>query len=418
MTTLREIITGSLRLIRVVGANEEPSAEDMQVALESLQGMLDSMGTDLLNIYTINPYRFLFTAGAEKYTLGPAVDAAGVATGANWVIERPMRVEKAVLLQEAEVTYPTSPYFPPTLTEPTTANAPTWEPPPLSRYSLEVGATTDITGGVMYVAATTGPAPTTEQVISGQVSGPTGSYPVTTVGANSSELYFSTSGTYNHYHVQVANNEVSNLLISAPFVIPGPPPPPLSYIGTSFAEGVPSHVLNIPAHQAGDRIVLYLQSGIAMPTVPSGWTNVLSFTPEFGYPFRVVTIVDTTNTINSITLVGVNYSASAVFRGDQGIGATVIGPNAPATNSRALPTLSLLSPSSLVLAGVQTNNTSLASINDITSPTGMFRVQAIAGPMWNLQLTSNLVSTFSDKTVTWVPGAGTYTTAWAIEIRG
>ena len=109
MTTLREIITGSLRLIRVVGANETPSDEDMQISLESLQGMLDSMQTDLLNIYTINPYRFLFTAGAEKYTLGPAVDSEGNATGANWIIERPMRVEKAVLLQNATITYPVQP---------------------------------------------------------------------------------------------------------------------------------------------------------------------------------------------------------------------------------------------------------------------------------------------------------------------
>lgn len=105
MTTLREIITGSMRLIRVVGANETPTDEDMQVSLESLQGMLDSFNTDLLNIYTISPVRFMFTPGAEKYTLGPAVDSAGNPTGANWVIERPMRVEKAVLLQNAAVVY-------------------------------------------------------------------------------------------------------------------------------------------------------------------------------------------------------------------------------------------------------------------------------------------------------------------------
>lgn len=108
-TTLRKLITGSMRLIRVVGANETPTDEDMQISLKSLGGMLDSMNTDLLNIYYIPYQRFLLEAGKAAYTVGPAVDADGNPTGADWVVERPIRIEKAVLLQFAGVNTPSPP---------------------------------------------------------------------------------------------------------------------------------------------------------------------------------------------------------------------------------------------------------------------------------------------------------------------
>jgi hypothetical protein len=97
-----------MRLIRVVGANDTPTAEDMEIAEESLKGLLNSLDADLLNIHTIHPHRFLLTAGAEKYTLGPAVHN-GAVTGANWATVRPMRVEKAIILQNADIEYPIEP---------------------------------------------------------------------------------------------------------------------------------------------------------------------------------------------------------------------------------------------------------------------------------------------------------------------
>lgn len=109
MTTLRSLIKGSLRLIRVVGANETPSDEDVSVSLASMRGLLDSLGTDLLNIYTIRNERYQFEAGKTEYTLGPAVDSKGDLTNADWVIERPMRVEKAVVLQQANIAIPSPP---------------------------------------------------------------------------------------------------------------------------------------------------------------------------------------------------------------------------------------------------------------------------------------------------------------------
>lgn len=98
MTTIRKLVKGSLRLINAIGANEEPSADDTDITLKAFNGMIDSMANDMLNIYTFNPYTFLLTPGKENYTLGPAFDSAGVPTGADWVIERPMRIEQAKLL--------------------------------------------------------------------------------------------------------------------------------------------------------------------------------------------------------------------------------------------------------------------------------------------------------------------------------
>ena len=108
MTTIRELITGSMRLINVVAANETPSEGDMEIAKEAFTGLIDGLQADLLNIYTINPYRFLLVGGQQEYTLGPGA-INNELSGADWVLPRPMRVERAVLLQGANVAYPIEP---------------------------------------------------------------------------------------------------------------------------------------------------------------------------------------------------------------------------------------------------------------------------------------------------------------------
>ena len=128
MTTLRKLITGSMRLIRVVGANETPTDEDMSISIKALGGMLDSMQTDLLNIYYTPYKRFLLKAGQAEYTLGPAVDSEGKPTGADWVVDRPIRVERAVLLQFAGINGASPPAPPPPVANfegvPTSGNNP------------------------------------------------------------------------------------------------------------------------------------------------------------------------------------------------------------------------------------------------------------------------------------------------------
>ena len=83
MATIRDLITGSLRLINVVQANETPSADDMNVSFEALNSMIQSWSNDRLYIYSINPHEFAFVPNQNKYTLGP---------GGDWNITRPMEV--------------------------------------------------------------------------------------------------------------------------------------------------------------------------------------------------------------------------------------------------------------------------------------------------------------------------------------
>lgn len=85
-TTVRKLITGALRLISVVQANETPTADDMDITLEALEGMIDSWSNDSLMIYTYNAYTFQTVAGQQEYTLGP---------GGDWNVERPMNIQQA-----------------------------------------------------------------------------------------------------------------------------------------------------------------------------------------------------------------------------------------------------------------------------------------------------------------------------------
>ena len=113
MTTTRKLLKGSLRLINVIGANEEPTADDADITLRSLNGLVDSLGTDLLNIHTFTPYRFALTPGQQTYTLGPALAADGTELNPDWVVTRPNRIEQAKLLL-----YPTiTPAAPPPIIE-------------------------------------------------------------------------------------------------------------------------------------------------------------------------------------------------------------------------------------------------------------------------------------------------------------
>ena len=83
MSTIRQLITGSMRLINVVQANENPTAEDMSIALTAFNAMLDSWSTEKLSIFSMNAYYFDFTPGVKTYTLGP---------GGDWDITRPMEI--------------------------------------------------------------------------------------------------------------------------------------------------------------------------------------------------------------------------------------------------------------------------------------------------------------------------------------
>ena len=86
MATVRKLIKGAMRLINIVQANEEPTADDMDIAVQALDGMVDSWSNDSLMIYTKNPFNFDTVGGKQSYTLGP---------GGEWNTERPMNIDQA-----------------------------------------------------------------------------------------------------------------------------------------------------------------------------------------------------------------------------------------------------------------------------------------------------------------------------------
>lgn len=83
MSTIRELITGSLRLINVIQANETPTNEDMDISFKALNQMLENWSNEKLTIFSMNPYLFEFTPYKKSYTLGP---------GGDWDIVRPMEI--------------------------------------------------------------------------------------------------------------------------------------------------------------------------------------------------------------------------------------------------------------------------------------------------------------------------------------
>lgn len=95
MTTIRELITGSLRIINVVQVNEVPTASDIDISLESLRGLLGSWSADRLAVFLLKQYYFPTIAGQKDYTLG---------TGGDWNISRPMGIERATLTYNGQIT--------------------------------------------------------------------------------------------------------------------------------------------------------------------------------------------------------------------------------------------------------------------------------------------------------------------------
>lgn len=95
MATIRNLITGSLRLLNVVQANETPTADDMDISLKSMQGMLDSWSTEKLTMFLLKQYYFPLVAGQKEYTVG---------AGGDWDISRPMQIEKITVTLNGSLT--------------------------------------------------------------------------------------------------------------------------------------------------------------------------------------------------------------------------------------------------------------------------------------------------------------------------
>ena len=70
-STVRDLITGALRLINVVQTGETPAEYDIDVALSAFDQMIDSWSNEKLMVYSINPYIFNTVGGQSNYLLGP-----------------------------------------------------------------------------------------------------------------------------------------------------------------------------------------------------------------------------------------------------------------------------------------------------------------------------------------------------------
>lgn len=100
MATGRQIITAALRKLNAASANSEPTAEDINLGLETLNALIDSKSNEFLNTHTIKQQIFPLEAGKLQYSVGPTGD---------WVTPRPIRVEKIKLLMSAVMPDPITP---------------------------------------------------------------------------------------------------------------------------------------------------------------------------------------------------------------------------------------------------------------------------------------------------------------------
>lgn len=95
MTTARQIIKRALLQVGALVKNEDPSADEANDALDTLNGLISSWNNDSLNTYTRTLEGFALTS-ASSYTIG---------TGGNFNTTRPLTIVDA-FLRNGTVDYP------------------------------------------------------------------------------------------------------------------------------------------------------------------------------------------------------------------------------------------------------------------------------------------------------------------------
>jgi hypothetical protein len=74
MSTYRDLISGSLRLIGVIGESETPTAYQAATALSALQEMIDAWNADGMMIYTQSFHELVIDQPKQTWTIGPGAD--------------------------------------------------------------------------------------------------------------------------------------------------------------------------------------------------------------------------------------------------------------------------------------------------------------------------------------------------------
>lgn len=97
MTTARDLINGSLRLIGQLAEGETPSAETSRDALTAFNQMIDSWNTERLSVYTTQDESFTWASGNRTRTMGPS---------GNFETTRPVLVDDATYFKYGDLSYP------------------------------------------------------------------------------------------------------------------------------------------------------------------------------------------------------------------------------------------------------------------------------------------------------------------------
>ena len=95
--TAQDIINSALRKIGALATGESPTTDESNDALETLNDMIDSWNIQRLAIYQVQRLVFNFSAGKGTYTYG---------TGGDFNAARPVRIERASVLSNANASQP------------------------------------------------------------------------------------------------------------------------------------------------------------------------------------------------------------------------------------------------------------------------------------------------------------------------
>jgi hypothetical protein len=96
MATTEDLITRALRLANIVGEGQTPSPEQTGDALSTLNDMVDAWNLDSLMVYQTTSDQVTLIPGQGTYTVG---------SGANFDIQRPVRINSAYVIYQG-VSFP------------------------------------------------------------------------------------------------------------------------------------------------------------------------------------------------------------------------------------------------------------------------------------------------------------------------
>jgi hypothetical protein len=88
--SVKDIITGALRLLGVYGAIETPEPEDLADGLNALNELINEWNAEHLAMFAVTNRSLPLTAGTQEYTIG---------IGGTFNVPRPLKIESAGIVQ-------------------------------------------------------------------------------------------------------------------------------------------------------------------------------------------------------------------------------------------------------------------------------------------------------------------------------